>query len=368
VSRTIEHFRVLHEIPELGFEEHQTSAYIAEKLEAAGYQVTRHVNGTTGIVAELDSGEPGPVLALRADMDALGHIIDGQHVARHTCGHDGHSSVVLTTAQEVIQQGLVKKGRLKFLFQPAEELGTGALALVDAGVLDDVDMLLGFHLRPVEECPMGKAVPAMYYSASSTIEAVFTGKAAHAARPHLGVNALDAAAHAVQAVNGIHLSPSLTFSVKATRFLSDAGVTNSIPAEARVCWDLRSADNEGMAELKAQVERAIAHSAQAFGATVATTILKEMPAAVIDDDATALVSEAIREVLGDEGLTEPKTTPGSEDFFHYLVQRPAIKGGFWGLGANLKPGLHHPDMHFDRSALDIGVDVFKACVRRVLGA
>lgn len=94
--------------------------------------------------------------------------------------------------------------------------------MVEGGALDDTDMLLGFHLRPIEECPKGQAVAAMHYSACATFEAVFSGQAAHAARPHLGVNALDAAALAVQAVNGVHLSPSLTYSAKATRFLSDA--------------------------------------------------------------------------------------------------------------------------------------------------
>ncbi len=367
MSRTLEHFNYLHQIPELGFEEYKTSAYIAGVLEAAGYQVTRQVNNTTGIVAVLDSGKPGPVLALRADMDALGHIIDGEHIARHTCGHDGHSTVVLTTAQEVIAEGVVKKGKLKFIFQPAEELGTGAIALTEAGVLDDVDMLLGFHLRPLEECPMGQAVPAMYYSASATVEVVFHGKAAHAARPHLGVNALDAAAHAVQAVNGIHLAPSLTWSAKATRFLCDAGVTNSIPDKALVCWDLRAAENDAMAALKPQVLRAIESSAEAYGARAEIRILKEMPAAIIDDEATEVVSRAIRSVFGDAGLTAPKSTPGSEDFFHYLRLRPQVKGGFWGLGANLMPGLHHPEMHFDRDALALGVKVFKACVQDVLG-
>lgn len=367
MSQTLEHFNYLHQIPELGFEEFKTSAYIADKLEAAGFQVTRNINGTTGIVAVLDSGRPGPVLALRADMDALGHIIDGHHVARHTCGHDGHSSVVLTTAQEILAEGGIKQGKLKILFQPAEELGTGAIVMTEGGAIDDVDMLLGFHLRPLEECPMGQAVPAMYYSASATVEAVFHGKAAHGARPHLGVNALDAGAHAVQAVNGIHLSPSLTWSAKATRFLCDAGVTNSIPSEATVVWDLRSAENEGMTDLKARVLRAVESSAQAYGASVDIRILKEMPAAIIDEDATGVIASAIREVLGEAGLTEPKSTPGSEDFFHYLRLRPQIKGGFWGLGANLTPGLHHPEMHFDRDALALGVKVFKSCVRRVLG-
>ncbi|MBT0728234.1 amidohydrolase [Rosenbergiella australiborealis] len=367
MSRTLEHFNVLHEIPELGFKEFKTSHYIASALEAAGFDVKRNINGTTGIIAELDSGHPGPVLALRADMDALGHIINGQHIARHTCGHDGHSSVVLTAAEETIREGVVRKGKLRILFQPAEELGAGAIEMVEGGALDGVDMLLGFHLRPIEECPMGQAVAAMYYSASATVEAIFTGKAAHAARPHLGINALDAAVQAVQAVNSIHLSPSLTFSAKATRFLCDAGVTNSIPSEARVCWDLRSAENAPMTELKEKVTAALEGSAAALGANVEIAILKEMPAAIIDEDATDIIRQAIISQLGEQALLPAKATPGSEDFFHYLRLCPQIKGGFWGLGANLTPGLHHPDMHFDRDALAIGVRIFKSCIQQVLG-
>ncbi|PWC11456.1 amidohydrolase [Brenneria roseae subsp. americana] len=367
MSKTLEHYQHLHQIPELGFQEFNTSSYLADVLARAGFNVTRNVHGTTGIIAELDSGVPGPVMALRADMDALGHIIDGELVARHTCGHDAHSSVVLTTAQEVMSEAIVKKGRLKILFQPAEELGTGALAMVAGGAIDDVDMLLGFHLRPLEECPMGQAIPAMLYSSCATIEAAIAGIPSHAARPHLGINALDAAVAAVQAVNMIHLAPTLTYSVKATRFICDAGVTNSVPAEARVYWDLRSQYNEPMDELKAKVISAIEHSVAAIGATANVSVMKEMPAAVVDDEVTALIAGAIADVLGADGVTEPKLTPGSEDFFHYGRQRPHVKCGFWGLGTNLTPGLHHPDMQFDLESMDIGVRVFKACVKKVLG-
>jgi len=92
-----------------------------------------------------------------------------------------------------------------------------------------------------------------------------------------------------------------------------------------------------------------------------------MPAAEIHDEATAVIRAAITEVLGAEGLLEAKTTPGSEDFFFYPVKRPYVKAGFWGLGTNLTPGLHHPDMRFDLNALEIGVNIFKSCVKRVLG-
>ncbi|QZY94382.1 M20 peptidase aminoacylase family protein [Pantoea dispersa] len=367
MSRVLDHYHFLHEIPELGFQEVKTSAYIAGQLEQAGIKVTRGINQTTGIVAEIDSGVPGPVLALRADMDALGHVIDGVACARHTCGHDGHSSVVLTAAQELLQEGAIKKGRLKLLFQPAEELGAGALAMIEGGALDDVEMILGFHLRPLEECQVGQATPAVIYSACSTLEATIKGVPAHAARPHLGVNALDAAVQAVQAVNSIHLAPGLTWSVKATRFLCDAGVTNSVPDEARVVWDLRSQENAPMELLKEKVSQAIKHSVAALGATAEVVVLKEMPAAEIDADATALLSAAIVDVLGEQGLLAAKTTPGSEDFFYYPVKNPQVKAGFWGLGTNLVPGLHHPQMRFELSSLEIGVKIFKAAVVRMLG-
>jgi amidohydrolase len=362
VLKVLEHYAYLHEIPELGFQEFKTSAYISQQLKAAGYAVQDNFNGTTGIVAVLDSGVAGPTLALRADMDALGHIINGEACARHTCGHDGHSSVVLTAAQELIAEGAVKKGRLKLIFQPAEELGTGALAMIAGGAIDDVDMILGFHLRPAEECAVGTAIPAVYYSACVTIEATIRGQTAHGARPHLGINALDAGAAAVQAVNGVHMAPGKSWSAKATRFLCDAGVTNSIPDEARVVFDLRD-----MEVLQARVEKAVQHSVAAYGATANIVVLKSMPAAEIDDEMTALISASIKEVLGEEALMPVRSTPGSEDFFHYAVQRPEVKSGFWGLGTGLVPGLHHPDMHFDLNSLPVGIKVFKACVQKVLG-
>lgn len=365
--KVLEHYANLHEIPELGFQEFKTSAYLSQQLKAAGFQVKENVNGTTGIVALLDSGVPGPTLALRADMDALGHIIDGEACARHTCGHDAHSSVVLTAAQELMAENAVKKGRLKLIFQPAEELGTGALAMVEGGAVDDVDMLLGFHLRPAEECAVGTAVPAMYYSACVTIEATIRGQTAHAARPHLGINALDAAVSAVQAVNAVHLPPGKSWSAKATRFLCDAGVTNSVPDVARVVFDLRAAENEEMTLLQSRVERAIRQSALAYGATAEIEVMKAMPAAEINGEMTALVAEAIKEVLGEAALMPERSTPGSEDFFHYAVQRPTVKSGFWGLGTGLTPGLHHPEMRFDLNALPVGVKIFKACVVKVLG-
>ena len=161
MSRLMEHFNYLHTIPERGMEEFKTSEYLADCLEQAGYEVTRHVGGKTGVVGVWDSGVPGPVLGLRADMDALTHIIDGVRCARHTCGHDGHSSMVLTAAEEAKAQGLVKKGKLKILFQPAEELSTGAPSMIEGGAIDDVDILIGAHIQPAANVPTGCITPAV---------------------------------------------------------------------------------------------------------------------------------------------------------------------------------------------------------------
>lgn len=367
MSSVLEHYNFLHKIPEIGFKEFKTSEYLSSKIQLAGYDVERNINGTTGIVADLDSGKPGPTLALRADMDALRHIIDGTECLRHTCGHDAHSSVVLAVAEEIIRENTVQKGKLRIIFQPAEELGTGAIEMVNGGALAGVDMLMGFHLRPIEECVMGQAIPAMYYSASSTLKVEFIGKPAHAARPHLGVNALEIAALSVSAAKGVQLPPQATWSAKATRFISDAGVTNSIPENATVYWDLRADQNSLMDELISKITLAIESCGAAYGAKVITEIVKQIPAAIIHDDVTAIINQSISEVLGEKNTLPPKSTAGGEDFFFYPLLCPNVKSGFWGLGTNLSPGLHHPEMKFDLESLENGVSIFKRAVSKVLG-
>ena len=367
MSNVLKHYDYLHTIPELGLQEFKTSAYLAEKLEQAGYTVTKNIGGATGVVGVYDSGNPGPTLALRADMDALGHIIDGIPCARHTCGHDGHSSVVLTAAEELIKEQAVKKGKLKILFQPAEEIAAGAITMVEGGAIDDVDMIIGSHIRPEEECKKGYAIPAMWYSASATADVLIHGKPAHGARPHLGVNVIDAAAAAINAVNAIHLNPNFSYSAKATRFLCDAGVTNAIPSLAHLNWDVRSEKNDVMQMLQEKIKSAIEAGVATVGATAEINFIKELPAAELDDEVSDLLADCISEVLGKDGLLPPFTTAGGEDFFFYKKLKPSIKAGFFGLGVNATPGLHHPDMHFDKDALEIGVKIFKTAVNKVLG-
>ena len=142
----------LHQIPELGFEEFKTSAYLADKLEAMGYKVTRNIGGT-GVIGEIKGSEPGPVMMLRADMDALPFLIDGEKKNIHACGHDAHVAIALGTARILMESRDQWSGWVKFLFQPAEETTGGALPMVEAGCMEHprVDYVTGLHVMPTHE-------------------------------------------------------------------------------------------------------------------------------------------------------------------------------------------------------------------------
>lgn len=353
-----EHYAYLHTIPEEGFQEVKTSQYIKEQLESYGYTVQSNLNGTTGLVGILESNIPGPTVMVRADMDALGHVIEGVRCSRHTCGHDGHSSMLLSAAERIIREGLWKRGTLKVLFQPAEELGTGALAIIESGVVDDVDYMLGCHLRPIQELVKGQAAASIQYSACASYVAYVSGVPAHGARPHLGVNAIEAASMAIQSVNAIRLAPTENYSVKPTRFLSDSGVTNAIPDQAEVTWDLRAQYNHTMEELEKKLVVSIENSVKANGSKVELKRDKIIPAAELDEEVTNTIEKVLQKVVGVDNTVPSIVTPGGEDFFFYTTRLRGIKGGFWGLGCNLEPGLHHPDMHFDVDALETGVTIW----------
>lgn len=361
-ERVREVYASLHAIPEIGFTEHRTAAFLAEAARAAGYAVETGVGGT-GVVATLDSGRPGPVVGLRADMDALPFVIDGEAVCRHACGHDAHSAMVLTAA-EILAKSPPERGRLKVLFQPAEELLTGALSVIESGAADDLDMLFGIHLRPIQEARIGQATPALCHGASHVVDAVIKGVPSHGARPHLGVNAIDAAAAVVTAVNAIRLDPAQAWSVKTTRLQAGGAAANNIPDRAEMVFDLRAQTNALMEELHAKLATAVRHAAAASGAEAEVTVRGGVPAADYAPELVDLAREAIRAVLGDDGVLGPIVTPGGEDFHFYAVKRPGLRAAYVGLGCDLAPGLHHPEMAFKIEALPKGVAILVDLVGR----
>jgi amidohydrolase len=353
-------YNTLHVMPETGFSEYRTSEFLENALQKAGYQVCTGV-GRTGVVGMIQSGKPGPTVALRADMDALIHTVKGQEVCIHSCGHDSHCAMVLTSAEVLAAQG-VKAGTLKILFQPAEEILKGALAMIEAGAADGIDILFGIHLRPIQEARTGQATPALYHGASYIMEAVVTGLAAHGARPHLGINAVDAAIAAVQAVNAIHLNPVVPWSVKTTRLHAGGSMLNIIPDRAELAFDLRAQSNESAEELIEKVKQAVVSGAATVGAKAEVTVKGGVPGAEYDAALIEIARQAITAVLGPVGLLNPIVTPGGEDYHYFAKKVPGLRSAYIGLGCDAEPGLHHPDMHFDLAALPKGVAILLKAV------
>lgn len=349
----------LHWRAEASWYEFNTNSYLCAELERMGIPY-RTFSDQTGIVAEWDEGEAGPTIAIRADMDALSHELkDGGRQIIHSCGHDAHMTIVLHAVQCLRQCGFRPRGRLKLLFQPAEETGEGALSIIRHGVIDDVTCLLGIHLRPVQELPLGKASAAIYHGAAAQLRGEIKGVQAHAARPHLGVNVIDSLAAIVQAVNAVKTNPGVPHSAKVTQ-ASAGGTINIIPDYGTFGIDLRTQTNDGMDDLIRRVRRGVLAAGTANGAEVALDIATRTAAAAPNPMMERIVGEAIREMLGDEGWSPPIVTSGGEDFHFYPLERPQLSATMIGLGAALSPGLHHPEMSFDLAALRHGAAILAA--------
>ncbi|NLY36220.1 MAG: amidohydrolase [Tissierellia bacterium] len=355
-------FNKLHSIPEIAFEEFQTSAYIASQLKELDYEVIEKVGGT-GVIGILDSGSPGPVLAVRADMDALEFEKDGKTYNVHACGHDAHSSMVLGLAKQVKQTG-INKGKLYVVFQPAEEGLFGAAKMIQSGMLAEVEEMLGIHLRPIQEARLGQATPALVHGASNRVDISVKGLNAHGARPHLGINAVDAAVAIVNGLNAIKADPSVSHSVKVTSFKGGTDTFNLIPSAAKLVVDVRAQNNEVMEDILEKVKLAVEYGARSLGAQAQIDFIRGVPAADYCHELTNLARKAIVKELGES--LEIITTPGGEDF-HFYSRDLGIKTGYIGLGADLTPGLHHPDMSFDPSALIKGTNILFHMVKSKLG-
>ncbi|NPV71881.1 MAG: amidohydrolase [Firmicutes bacterium] len=355
---------MLHSIPEAGFEEKQTSAFLAARLERAGFEVQRGLAGT-GVVGYLRGHEPGPVVGLRADMDALRHELDGRVEARHSCGHDANCTMVLAAAEALAACKAVRRGRLVIVFQPAEEMLSGARAMIETGALDGLDYLIGVHLRPKEELGYGTATPSVRHGASGIMLATISGTPAHGARPHQGVNAVEAGALAVLSVSQVRLDPRVSHSVKATMIRGGGVSLNVIPDRVEMAFDLRAQTNQIMTGLREKVTRAINLAAGANGAKAEVTWKGGVPAAQDDRNVVEVATEVIKDVLGRDGLRAPLLTPGGEDFHEYPLAMKGLKTTIVGLGADVTPGLHHPEMVFNRDILLLGARILAGIACRI---
>ncbi|MCR6473476.1 M20 peptidase aminoacylase family protein [Bacillus safensis] len=355
-------FEHLHAHPEISWEETETTAYIEDILKKLGCK-TQTIDDCTGVIGEI--GEGAPVVAVRADIDALWQEVDGEFKANHSCGHDAHMTMALGTFM-ALKEKERPNGTIRFIFQPAEERGGGALKMIEKGVLADVDYLYGVHVRPIQETLNGRCAPAILHGSSNHYVGTIIGEEAHGARPHLGINVIEVASTLVQRLAHIHVDPRVAHSVKMTNLHAGGGSSNIIPGKASFTLDVRAQTNEVMDELEKEIEKAVHSVADAFGASITLSTDHRLPAATLNEEAVQIMSHAIEQVLGKEQLDPPIVTTGGEDFHFYAAKLPHIKSTMLGLGCDLKPGLHHPYMTFDRSAIFTGIEILTEAVYQTL--
>ncbi|WP_201786276.1 M20 peptidase aminoacylase family protein [Peribacillus muralis] len=352
-------FDHLHAHPETSWNEVNTTAFISNILRENLCKV-QTFNSCTGVIGEMGGG--AFTVGLRSDIDALWQEVRGAFQANHSCGHDGHMTLALGVLLVLKEMNYRPGGKLRFIFQPAEEKGTGALKMIEENVMDDIEFLYGVHLRPVEEVRDGQAAPAIIHGAAQFMKGEIVGTDAHGARPHQGQNAIEIGAALVTLLNGIHLNPSIPYSVKMTQFAAGGESSNIIPGKAIFSLDLRAQDNEVMKVLTKKVRKVAESLAIAHDVEITLKPRSNVAAAIVNDQAKEIMAEAIADTLGEENLVAPVVTTGGEDFHFYTLKKPDIKATMLGLGCDLAPGLHHPDMTFNKEALLSGIEILTKAI------
>lgn len=352
-------FHYLHRNPEISWQEVGTTAHLKKVIESEGFRV-HTFDDCTGLVVE--KGEGPYCIGIRADMDALWQEVDGSFKANHSCGHDAHMAIAYGTLLNLKDFELPKNIRLKWIFQPAEEKGKGAQKFISMGIIDDIDYLYGVHLRPIQEIGNGTAAPAIHHGASVILQGKIIGQDAHAARPHLGTNAIEIGAAIVQAMQAIRLDPMVPYSAKMTKLHAGSETGNIIPGNGSFSIDLRAQTNEMMALLIEHVEKIVNQVEELFGVTVHLNVHANLVAAIVNEEACELMEQAIEKVLGIDYVEPPIVTPGGEDFHFYSSHRSKLKATMLGLGCDLSPGLHHPKMKFNQECIHTGIEILSQVV------
>ena len=290
-------------------------------------------------------------------MDALWQEVDGKFQANHSCGHDAHMTIGLGVFLKLIEADLPSKGTFKFIFQPGEEKGTGALSLIEKGVIDDVDFLYGMHLRPIEELRNGQFAPAIEHGAAKFIEGSILGEDAHGARPHLNVNAIQVGMELFEHMNHIQINPNIPHSAKLTSFQAGGKSPNIIPGNATFSIDLRAQKNDVLNQLSKKIEDIALMLEKYHHIKLPLKVSAHVAAAQTNAEAIAYMGNVISQQMGNKQLIPPITTTGGDDFHFYTIKRPELKATMLAIGCDLQPGLHHPYMTYNHEIIPSAIDI-----------
>ncbi len=370
--------RDFHRHPELGFQEVRTAGIVAQYLRDLGLQVTTGV-AETGVVGLLEGAYPGPTVLVRFDMDALpveeetgAEYASTNPGVMHACGHDGHVAMGLTVAQMLAERRETLAGRVKFVFQPAEEGLGGAERMVAEGVLQDPrpDVVLGMHLW--NERPLGwlgiTEGPAM--AAADRLLITVRGKGGHGAAPHLTIDPVVAAAHIVTALQTVvarNVSPQDTAVLSVTRVQAGEAF-NVIPPQAEMEGTIRTFEPEVRDRVLERVQEVAQGVAQALGARAEVEIQRLTPPVINDPQVAARIRQVAQQLFPEAEISATERTMGSEDFAFFMEDIP---GCYFFIGsANEAKGLvyghHHPKFDFDEEALWRGSALMAAAVLALL--
>jgi amidohydrolase len=368
--------RYVHQHPELSSEETETARFVAQTLREMGIEVQTGV-GKTGVVGRLGKGKP--VIALRADMDAL-PIVEATGLpfasqnpgVMHACGHDTHVACLLGAAK-LLAETPPERGEVRFLFQPSEETVdeeelSGAMRMVDEGVVDDIDAIFGLHIWAWTEAGKVALSAGPQMAAAGKFTARIRGHGGHGAWPHETVDPIVLAAQAILALQTIvarRLNPT-DVGVVTVGSIHGGTRDNIIPEHVDLTGTLRSLKTEVYEQLKQEVTRALG-VVHALGGEFEVDFSTYYPVTYNDPTMTALATEVAQEMLGAEQVVPAEPVMGGEDF-SVFVQR--VPGCFMRLGGGFpgQPLRNHHDPHFDvdESALPIGTAMLAQVALRYL--
>ncbi len=370
----IEFRREFHMHPELGFKEIRTSTRVAEELEKLGYRVRRGL-GRTGVLGEL--GDGNPCIAIRADMDAL-PIREENHVpyksqndgVMHACGHDSHVAMALGAATLLAREKF--PGRVRFLFQPAEEIGdaegiSGAPRMLADGAMQGVDMIIALHVDPAT--PVGD-VHVNEGPASGGVDSWFgriLGVGGHGAKPNETIDPFYITAHVMLALNGIvsrRLHP-VDPAVVSIGTLNGGFTENVIPAHVDLSGTLRYTDEKVQKQIHTEIRRAFELS-KPLGGNYELRFEIGAPPMINHPQAVKLIQAVAVDLLGPQHVSPIPRELGAEDFGSFTQVAP---GAMFTLGTRIDGDprtLHHPRLDLDERALPIGTAILAECALRFL--
>lgn len=364
----------LHKYPETAFEEKKTSAYIALELKKMGLDVHENIGGT-GIVANLTVGDGKGVIGLRADMDALNlnEIKElsyrSQHPGKmHACGHDGHMTTLLGAAK-LLSARKNFNGTVRFIFQPAEEIGKGAQAMIDDKLFErfPVDEIYGLHNMP--GLPVGTihTRPGPIMASEDNFVIRIKGKGAHSSSPHMGVDPLVIAAEIILALQTIvarNLDPIHTAVVSCTEIHSD-GIRNAIPSNVKIKGDTRSFNPEVQTLLEERMRKLCEGICEMYGAECEFEYTHEFSPTINWDECNKTATEAAKNIVGEENVnSDCPPFMASEDFGNFTEYIPGcfVFLGSKGENEEIIP-LHNALYDYNDDVLETGAEFFAEIVK-----